>query len=111
MSATLAPRMDTLHPAVLRMIKATADAGAAHGKWVGVCGASACDLVAAPLLIGLGVKELSSTAARLPEVKAFLRTVKYKACKNAAREAINLSSPEEVREFVRAEWPHLEDWT
>ena len=111
MSATLAPRMDTLHPAVLRMIKATADAGAAHGKWVGVCGASACDLVAAPLLIGLGVKELSSTAARLPEVKAFLRTVNYKACQNAARQAINLSSPEEVREFVRAEWPHLEDWT
>ena len=57
----LARQADGLHPAVLRMIKLTTDGARKHGKWVGVCGGIASDLIAIPVLIGLGVKELSVT--------------------------------------------------
>lgn len=107
----LAGQADGLHPAVLRMVKATAEAGHAAGKWVGVCGALASDLAAAPLLVGLGVTELSSTAARLAELKAFIRTIEIADCREAALEAVNLHSPTEVRAFAESRWPHLKDWT
>ena len=67
-NAALAGAIDALHPAVLRLIKATVDGAKKHGKPVSVCGAAASDLDAAPILIGLGVSTLSavSTAAAIP---------------------------------------------
>src|SRR5262249_3406809 len=55
----LAARVDALHPAVLKLIAMTAAAGARTGKLVAVCGGVAADPAAVPLLIGLGVRELS----------------------------------------------------
>lgn len=106
----LASQIDSMHPAVLRMIKMTTTAGEKNGKWVGVCGAMASDLVAVPILIGLGIRELSSTAARLPDVKSFIRTLNHSDCVAAATEALNKNSPSEVRDFVRAKWSILEEW-
>lgn len=68
----LASRADVLHPAVLRLIQATV-AGAAKRCSVGVCGSAASDELAAPLLVALGVDELSVEPARIPAVKAALR--------------------------------------
>ncbi|BBI49473.1 hypothetical protein HORIV_18940 [Vreelandella olivaria] len=68
----LASRADVLHPAVLRLIQATV-AGAAKRCPVGVCGSAASDELAAPLLVALGVDELSVEPARIPAVKAALR--------------------------------------
>ena len=50
-------------PAVLRLVRATVEAAAAHGRWVGVCGELAGDPAAAVLLAGLGVTELSMAPA------------------------------------------------
>ena len=98
----LAARIDALHPAVLRMIAHTCQGAARHRRWVGVCGGLASDLVAVPVLIGLGVTELSATAATVPEVKALVRTLNVEACQALARQALDLSSPEAVRDLCKA---------
>ncbi len=107
----LAASIDALHPAVLRMIFMASKAAKDNKIWMGVCGGAASDLVAAPILIGLGVTELSSTLARLPELKAFLRTVTMEDCEAVARHVLTLSNAREIREYVRQKWPHLADWT
>ncbi len=98
----LAARIDALHPAVLRMISQTCQGAKAHGRWVGVCGGLASDLAATPILLGLGVTELSATAAIVPEVKARVRALDLAACQDLARQALAQTSPEAVRALVQA---------
>ncbi|MEQ8937050.1 MAG: phosphoenolpyruvate--protein phosphotransferase, partial [Amphiplicatus sp.] len=105
----LAAKVDSLHPAVLRMIKAAAEAGARRGKWVGVCGSLASDPIAAPILIGLGVTELSAVPRRTPIIKAAVRTLTLGECRSVADEALDLASADEVRQYVLSQWPHIED--
>ena len=93
----VAPRVDALHPAVLRMIERAAQAGAAHGRPVGVCGGLASDLTAVPILIGLGVTELSAVPGVIPELKALVRSLTRAACADLAKEALGQSSPGAVR--------------
>jgi phosphoenolpyruvate-protein phosphotransferase len=97
----LAARIDALHPAVLRMIAQTCAGAAKHHRWVGVCGGLASDLVAVPVLLGLGVTELSATAATVPEVKALVRTLNLDACQALARQALDQTSPEAVRDLCK----------
>lgn len=92
----LAAQLDSLHPAVLRLI-AQAAAGAASTRWVGVCGGLASDLLAAPILVGLGVTELSATPSMTAEIKAVLRGVTLAECRALAAEALTLDSAEAVR--------------
>ena len=73
--ARLASLLAGPQPAVLRLVRATVEAAAAHGRWVGVCGELAGDPAAAVLLAGLGVTELSMATGLVPEVKAALRDV------------------------------------
>ena len=98
---TLAPRLDALHPAVLRLIERAAQAGTARGIEVGVCGGLASDPVAVPVLIGLGVRELSVVPAQIPRIKGLVRTLARDACISLAREALGLESAAAVRERVR----------
>jgi phosphocarrier protein FPr/phosphocarrier protein len=98
----LAAGIDALHPAVLRLIAQTCAGAARHGRWVGVCGGLASDLAAAPVLIGLGVSELSATAASLAEVKALVRTLQVPACQALARQVLDLASPQAVRQACAA---------
>ncbi|MEI9894305.1 MAG: phosphoenolpyruvate--protein phosphotransferase [Chthoniobacter sp.] len=70
---TLARFQDAVHPAVLRMIGQITAEAHRHGKHVAVCGEAASDPVAARLLIGLGVDELSLSAARIPAIKSTIR--------------------------------------
>ncbi|MGV8876420.1 MAG: phosphoenolpyruvate--protein phosphotransferase [Rhodoglobus sp.] len=72
---SLAKFQDPWHPAVLRLIKMLADAGAAAGKPVGVCGEAAADPQLAVVLVGLGVTSLSMTPQALADVRAELLTV------------------------------------
>ena len=65
-NARLAALADPLQPAVLRLIRAVVDAGRTRGKWVGICGELAADPLAIPLLVGLGVDELSMNAVAIP---------------------------------------------
>ena len=98
----LAARIDALHPAVLRMIDQTCRGAARHQRWVGVCGGLASDVAATPILLGLGVTELSTTAAIAPEVKARVRTLSLDACRDLARRALDQTSPEGVRALVKS---------
>lgn len=63
--AGLAARVDALHPALLRLIAMTCAGAAVHKRWVGVCGALASDPLATPVLIGLGVTELSVSPVQI----------------------------------------------
>ncbi|WP_255604504.1 putative PEP-binding protein [Oscillochloris sp. ZM17-4] len=94
---TLAARADGLHPAVLRLIDLTVKAAHAAGRWVGVCGELGADPAAVPILIGLGVDELSVSAPAIPSVKAQVRGLSMERCKERARAALACATAAEVR--------------
>jgi phosphotransferase system enzyme I (PtsI) len=89
------------HPAILRLIKMTVDAAHAHGIWVGVCGEIAGDPVLAPLLIGLGVDELSAAPPVVPQVKYIVRRLKLAEAQELAAFALQCESPSEI--YVRCQ--------
>ena len=93
----LAAMADGLHPSVLKLIKMTCDAAHQHKKMVGVCGGIAGDIQALPLLIGLGVHELSVSVPSIPQVKATVRKLSFKECETLANEALKLSDAQSVR--------------
>jgi phosphocarrier protein FPr len=85
-NATLASLLDDASRApVLRLIEAVVEAAEAHGRWVGVCGELAGDPEAAVALVGVGVRELSMAAGRIPAVKAALRDTDWEAAAAAAQ--------------------------
>jgi phosphotransferase system enzyme I (PtsI) len=88
---------DPWHPAVLRLIKMLADAGAAAGKPVGVCGEAAADPDLAIVLVGLGATSLSMTPAALADVRAALLTVTLDEAKARAARALTGRSAAESR--------------
>ena len=96
----LAPQVDALHPAVLHLIERTVAGARAHGRWVGVCGALAGDPQAIPVLLGLGVHELSADVPLVPAVKARVRMLSLAECQATAREALDAGDGEEVRAIV-----------
>lgn len=94
----LAPKADGLHPAVLRLIERTVQGAHAAGKWVGVCGELAADPQAVPILVGLGVDELSVGVQAIPTVKAQIRATTLAQCRERARDALACASAAHVRE-------------
>lgn len=89
---------DVCDPIVLSMVAGVVAAAHEHDAWVGVCGESAADPVAAVAFVGLGVDELSMTGAAIPEVKDTLRQVDSGDCERAVRDAIDgCDSGEEAR--------------
>ncbi len=101
----LAAQIDAFHPAVLRLIAHTAEGGAAAGKPVGVCGGLAADPLAAPLLIGLGIGELSAPPSAIPGLKAVVRALRLEDCRRAAQAALSAESAEAVRAIALAAAP------
>jgi phosphocarrier protein FPr len=93
----LAPKVDGLNPAVLRLISWTVEAAHAQGKWVGVCGGIASDPQAVPLLIGLGVDELSVSLPTIPSIKAQIRGLRRHECQALARRALTLETGADIR--------------
>ncbi len=88
-NATLAPLLDAASRApVLRLVAAVVEAAEAHGRWVGVCGELAGDPEAAVALVGVGVRELSMAAGRIPAVKAALRETDGEAAAAAAQRVL-----------------------
>jgi phosphoenolpyruvate-protein phosphotransferase (PTS system enzyme I) len=84
------------HPAVLRLLKMVADAAHANNIWVGVCGEMAGDIALVPLLLGLGVDELSAGAALVPRVKRAVQSLAIPECRQLVEEALKLQTPSEI---------------
>jgi phosphocarrier protein FPr/phosphocarrier protein len=106
-SALLAAAIDALHPAVLRLIAMTAEAGRSGGKPVSLCGGLASDPLAALVLVGLGIRELSAVPAAVPAVRHAIAQVSVSDCRALAERALKLESAAQVRalaaELVKGE--------
>ncbi|WDD92026.1 phosphoenolpyruvate--protein phosphotransferase [Burkholderia sp. FERM BP-3421] len=98
--AKLSSQVDTLHPAVLKMIDLTVAGAHAHGKWVGVCGAMASDPATTAILVGLGVDELSVSVPAIAAIKAELAKLDFDACRALARRVLKLGSARQVRDAI-----------
>ena len=96
----LAAQVDPCNPAVLMLIGAACEALHERGKWLGICGGVASDPQAVPILVGLGVDELSCSIPAIPSVKAQVRAYSLQQCKELAAQAITCSTPAEVRALV-----------
>jgi phosphocarrier protein FPr/phosphocarrier protein len=96
----VAAGLDGLHPAVLRLIDETVRGGAVHKRWTGVCGGLAADPEAVPLLIGMGVTELSVPGAAVAETKALVRTLDLARCRAVAAQALTAPDAAAVRALV-----------
>ena len=86
------------HPAVLRLLKMIADAAHANRIWVGVCGEMAGDIALIPLLLGLGMDELSTAAILVPRVKRAVQSLTIPECRELVEETFKLNTGAEILE-------------
>jgi len=90
------------HPAILRMIKMAVDAAHANGIWTGVCGEMAGDVLLTPLLIGLGVDELSASSAVVPRVKKAVQSLDASQCEALVRTALSMEDSAAIQQMSLA---------
>jgi multiphosphoryl transfer protein len=100
-NAGTAAGLDALHPAVLRLIRATVVGGSRHDRWTGVCGGIAADPLAVPILIGMGVTELSVPPAAIGEIKQVVRQTDAATAIALAAQACEARDAQAVRELAR----------
>ena len=93
---SIAHLYEPTHPAMLRILKNVVDQGHQQKIKVSVCGEMAGDVIYVPLLLGLGVDELSMTPPLLPAVKYFIRSMKLSDARSLADEALKITSPKEI---------------
>ena len=102
---------DPANPAVVRILKMIIDAAHDEGIWVGVCGELAGDIEYTPLLIGLGVDELSASAALVPRVKKAIRSLDLAACQEVVAHALSGERAAEIYArttgLARSRYPDL----
>ena len=99
----LAAKADGLCPGVLRLIQMTVAGGHKSQRMVGVCGGIGGELPAVPILVGLGVDELSVAAPAIPAVKYTIRNLSYEQCRALAEKALGCENAARVRELVEAQ--------
>jgi phosphotransferase system enzyme I (PtsI) len=88
---------EPLHPALLRLVCGVAEAAHARGIPVSVCGEMAGDPLVAPVLVGLGVHELSMSAVSIPEVKAVLRATSVGDLERLVEKMLAMPTAAEIR--------------
>lgn len=88
------------HPAVLTLIERVVEAGHANGIWVGVCGEMAGDVLMTPILLGLGVDEMSMGSVAIPRVKKAVQSLDYGECQVLAKRMLQMDSGEENRKLL-----------
>jgi phosphoenolpyruvate-protein kinase (PTS system EI component) len=109
---------EPLHPAVLQLIDRSVRAAAAHGIPVSVCGEMASNPLAVPLLVGLGLNELSGSPSAVPIMKEIVRALDRGEAAEDARRALRASSATEIRALAAArlrragllEHPEIGSW-
>ncbi len=96
MNEKIAHLYEPTHPAILRLIKSAIDAAHANKIWVSVCGEMAGDPVLVPLLLGLGVDELSAAPPLVAQIKYLVRRLKLTEARELAAFALQCESPAEI---------------
>jgi len=92
-----------LHPAILRLIQQTIEAGHRAGIQVAMCGEMAGEPLYVPILLGLGLDELSMNPMSIPRVKRIVRMTSYKESKEFLKKVFSLNTTEEINAYVRRE--------
>jgi phosphotransferase system enzyme I (PtsI) len=99
------------HPAILRLIRMVVEAARANNIWTGVCGEMAGDIVLTPLLLGLGIDELSTTATVVPRVKKAVQSVSLTDCQALAEQALQTTTSGDILQlcidFARSRYGEL----
>ena len=99
------------HPAIIRLIRMTVEAAHANNLWVGVCGEMAGDILLTPLLLGLGIDELSAGAGSVPRVKRAVQSLDNAACRQLVEEIQHLDTAAAILAkcdaVARAHYPEL----
>lgn len=95
------------HPAIVKLIKDTIDVAHRNGIWVGICGEVAGNPMIVPLLIGLGVDELSMTPGVVPLVKYVIRHMRYADAERLAEKALQCERGEDVLRLCRELAEHI----
>jgi phosphotransferase system enzyme I (PtsI) len=90
-----------LHPAVLRLIKQTIDAGHEKGKWVGMCGELAGMTKAIPILLGFGMDEFSMNPRAIPEAKHLIGKLTDEKAREIARQAMSFKTATEIENYMK----------
>ncbi len=97
MNEHVATLSDYFQPPVIRLIAMVAKAAEKHGKWVGMCGEMAGDVLSTPLLLGLGLTELSMNARSIPLVKYRVRQLRHENVKELATQVLKLATASEIK--------------
>ncbi len=98
-----------LQPAVLRLVHDVVAAAHSHGKQAGLCGELAGDLAAIPVLLGLGLDELSMSPANIPLAKHIIRTLSLSQAQDLARAALEVDSPDDVLRLAEERVPDMRE--
>lgn len=88
------------HPILLKVIKTVIDASHKVGIWTGLCGEMAGDLISAPILLGLGIDELSMDSSKILKIKQLFNIIDYSEMKNMANITLSLKSTNEIKVYV-----------
>jgi fructose-specific PTS system IIA-like component len=89
-----------LHPSFLRLLKLTADAARANGRWLGICGEMGGQTHCLPLLVGLGLDEISAAGPSVPAVKAELARLSRTECQKLLQSALRCETPDAVQALL-----------
>ncbi|MFW9777651.1 MAG: phosphoenolpyruvate--protein phosphotransferase [Candidatus Heimdallarchaeota archaeon] len=92
---------DHYHPSVIRLIQGVIEGAHSHGKWVGVCGELASEPLAIPLLIGLGIDELSMQPHSLLRAKKIITEITYLECKILGEKVLRSNDPEDIYQLLK----------
>jgi phosphotransferase system enzyme I (PtsI) len=106
-NAEVAQLASGFQPAVFRLIKNVIDAAHDKGKWVGLCGEMAGELLAIPILLGLGLDEFSMNPPAIPFAKRLIRSITQEKARQVAEKALKLNSDQEIREFIQEAIPEV----
>jgi phosphotransferase system enzyme I (PtsI) len=101
------------HPAIIQLIRLIVTKAHEGNIWVGVCGEMAGEIMLTPLLLGLGVDELSMGSIFIPRIKRVIQSLSYEEMQNLVQEALKLSTGKEILELLekvaQANYPELLD--
>jgi len=101
-SSAVSALADAFQPAVLRLIRDVVQVAHQRGKWVGMCGELAGEPLAIPLLLGLGLDELSMNPPSIPLVKQIVQGLTMQESRQIAQAAIEMEGPDQVKEWLEA---------